>query len=549
MRFLERLYFFLTLLICAAATWRPFGPDADVWEHGAIGRWIVSHSQIPHQTLFLWSAKIPWVAHSWLYEILIYRGLSAGNEHFGVMLTLAVNAFLTVSCFVLLWRLCASRGRITFLTVFLFLLAVQVAQPRFQPRPETFTALFLTILLIFLAQWPRISPAEYSRRRIALSMLGLAALFALWTNCHGVVALGILVLAITIVCEVAQERAERRTFVLAGLGIVALAATMLNPYGLGYWQALRSVSSLTFRTIDEWKPFWQSPALEPELVINQIVLWVLALVAWWRGNTPKNMERKRARRWSQVAWLLLFFGLWLSARRYVWLLAVVSLVVLADNAAALDPRRLWHEWQQNKRMRQDASAEDAVGGQGLPVPEAAPPRGLVLLAHIATVAALMLAFWQMWPLELLKPDRGATKLTAKVLQLYETGQLRDRVFNAYNDSAYLQWRFGGRPEIFIDSLNAYPDIVAGECLHIFHATRTGQQLIDNYGINTVILPHLSRQADPPELLYLLYKNPKWDMVYVGGDGVVFTRKSPLPLRPIVRALRRPRTLSPAATVK
>ena len=48
--------------------------------HAAVGCWIWQHGQARSHTLFLWSDSEPWIAHSWLSELVLYGLLAAGGE-------------------------------------------------------------------------------------------------------------------------------------------------------------------------------------------------------------------------------------------------------------------------------------------------------------------------------------------------------------------------------------------------------------------------------------------------------------------------------------
>jgi hypothetical protein len=77
---LAKIYLLLLFLLVVRLTWRPYLPFDDFWAHAAVGRWIWQHGQAPTHTLFLWSARQPWIAHSWLSELLFYGILTVGGE-------------------------------------------------------------------------------------------------------------------------------------------------------------------------------------------------------------------------------------------------------------------------------------------------------------------------------------------------------------------------------------------------------------------------------------------------------------------------------------
>ncbi len=169
---LRRFYLPILLGLCVGYALRPIGPGYDFWAHAAVGRWIWNHKSVPTHSLFLWSAEgFPWIAHSWLSQLFFYGLIESGggwtprgNTSVGTG-PIAVVVFTTVvACVVwtLLWRLWnrrswsfvvrGARVPIVFVSPLFFATAIWVAAPRYQPRQEMLTALFLTVLLSYLIE-------------------------------------------------------------------------------------------------------------------------------------------------------------------------------------------------------------------------------------------------------------------------------------------------------------------------------------------------------------------------------------------------------------
>src|SRR5262249_26096960 len=144
------------------------------------------------------------------------------------------------------WRWSA---RLTSWLVIPLVLTLEGLSPRIETRPELFTGVFLCLLLTFLVAWSAVDGpgrAGPLRRWDMLSLAGVLFLFVLWANLHAGVVLGLLVLAVTAVCDLVQDRFGRRSRILALLSPLALAAVCINPYGIGYFQTYLRVTSFTF---------------------------------------------------------------------------------------------------------------------------------------------------------------------------------------------------------------------------------------------------------------------------------------------------------------
>ena len=73
--------------------------DPDVWWHLSTAQWILQHSAVPQNDPFsVYGAGKPWVAYSWLYELLIlqlYKGLGlTGLVAYTAAMVMAITAAL-----------------------------------------------------------------------------------------------------------------------------------------------------------------------------------------------------------------------------------------------------------------------------------------------------------------------------------------------------------------------------------------------------------------------------------------------------------------------
>ena len=514
---MPRLYLPLLLALGAAWTWRALEGGDDVWAHAAVGRWIWNHFEAPSQTLFLWGREpSSWVAHSWLSQLVFYGLMQSG----GPRLVLAFAVCLVALTFALLWRLWTRRaplsgGTVSVFAPLFFALAISVSALRFRPRPELFSALFLVLLLAFLIAWSedRIGdwqPLPRAPEIVNGTTLGLAFVFVLWANFHGAFAIGLLLLAVTVLCDAAQDRFDRRAWSLLAAAVLCLLATLCNPYGIGLWREVaRSVGSNTLARIDEWQP----PLWEPKLwwnVAGEALLALGAVWAWWRN--PQ-------RRWSQLAWVLVMGVLFLRQRRHLWLLAIVCLAVMAANASSFDTQLMWKAWRRRTRQPQLLGI----------------PAGLQLLARAGALGILLVC------IAIALPAGGAwrgvsPRVPVAMAAQIERRQLPGRLFNDYENSSYLQWALNGpaqsgpftgqvlsrgRYPLYIDLLNAYPDGLTAEYVKIIRATPNGRRLLQQRGVRCVALGADKRKSG---LAKFLDRDTHWKRIYARYDGAIWLRR-------------------------
>ena len=500
---LPHLYLALLLVLCALLVWRPLYGYVDFWVHAAAGRWIYQHGRVPGHSLFLWTADEPWVYHSWLSQLTLYGLTRLASADRLPAVVLGFTVVMVAIPFVLAWGLWGRRGRVSAWVLLPFVLALDISYPRFEPRPELFTMVLLAVELRLLVAWSAGLPQKLSRADM-FRAAALVPLFAAWANFHGGVAAGLLLLGVTAACDLVQDRFSPRSRVLALLVPLAALAVLLNPYGLGYWRAFRPLGGETFAHIQEWQPLWRLYPVGRELMAKEAALLALAVLAW--ATNP-------ARRWSHLGWLVVTAGLFASAVRHSWLLALVSLMVTAANAGRLDPDVLWQALVGRFGRRADGV-----------VP--APPRPLRWLAEGGLAVWLCLEIVVQWNALAVFNEFVPSRLAGGAVRFIQDSRLTGHVLNDYENASYLQWRFAGEPALFADALNAYPDQVLDDYVDIMNVDQRGRALLAGDRLDWVLLttnrpgPSLAPLAD------YLDRDSHWMRVYAGGDGVIWVRRTP-----------------------
>ena len=308
------LFLSLPVVIC---WFRNIATDPDVWWHLRAAQWILQHRTWPVADSFSsFGAGKPWLAYSWLPELILY-GLYQALGLRGLVFYTAALFAVTVAAF---HRLTRRLQRSALLSVALTFVAAFGLMPLQKPRPWLFSILFLVIELDLLLAAGRTG----NRRRL----LWLVPLFALWANMHiqfvlGLVVLGLAVAESVLVRAVAIPIADddsRRMPVGWMLSLFTLcgAATLINPYHYhlyevafqlvgqsGLWNVIQELRAMPFRSCAHWT-----------------VLAVTVAAAFALGR----------RRQVRLLLVLLFAtAVYLSFRsqREMWFVLLVGLAVLA----------------------------------------------------------------------------------------------------------------------------------------------------------------------------------------------------------------------------
>jgi hypothetical protein len=287
--------------------------DPDIWWHMRVGEWILQHHAVPQVELFSRElAGKPWLAYSWLFELLVvkifYRLGLAGIVAYSGSMILAITAAI----YHLVRRL---QGDFT-LAVILTFVSIFCMGHLYTPRPWLLTILFFILELDILMQVRRTG-----QRR---ELLWLPFIFALWANIHIEYIYGLFILGLAWVESVAARwraggSAQAQTVWMSGALLASALATLANPFG---WRIYGVVYDLVtqgggLRQISEMQAI-------PFRDFLDFLILLLAL-----GSAA---ALARQRRFVLFETGLLAFACLMSFRsmRDEWTLAIVAAAILAS---------------------------------------------------------------------------------------------------------------------------------------------------------------------------------------------------------------------------
>ncbi len=320
---------FIWVLVYAIPTFQATLPveDPDFWWHLRTGQWIVERGWVP--TVDAFSAHgmgKPWVAYSWLFEIIIYAVYSVLGLVGIVIFTVAMSLLIALAVHALV-----RMARLSFvLEVLVMAVALGSMKPVISPRSWLFTILFFAVEVWVLLN---------VRRSGKVNLLWtLPPLFALWANLHiqfiyGFAAFAFFVLE-AVVSQLRGSAPNSRTLAglpltgLCGVAAACVLAMFFTPYHYHLLRPIFEISAQTgvFSTVAELHPlFFRSPA---DWFVLALTLVAVFLLGW-------------GRQWRIFPSLLLLMGVFLGfrARRDAWVVVVAALAVIGEfrrNAVAAD---------------------------------------------------------------------------------------------------------------------------------------------------------------------------------------------------------------------
>jgi hypothetical protein len=235
----------------------------DGWMALVSGRWIVQHGLPSRDTLTILAHGHRWIDQQWLAQLALYGLWRLG----GIKLALLVHALLVTTGLVGAALIARARGAtprsVTWIAIPVLVAYYPVASVM---RPQTFAFPLFTAVL-----WLLLADANHPSRRVFATL----PLLVLWTNLHGSVLLGAMLVSLAgIVAMIEQRRATSHGLVLL---LAPWACVFVSPYALhlpAYYEKILIGGDFK-QFVTEWAPTTLSPTTAAVYVIILGGLWLL----------------------------------------------------------------------------------------------------------------------------------------------------------------------------------------------------------------------------------------------------------------------------------
>jgi hypothetical protein len=322
---------------------RPVGEpicDPDVWWHLRVGQWVAEHHAVPDHDPFA-AGHRPWIAYSWLYEVLLW-GLYSAFGLAGIIIYRTAFALLIIA---VLHAVVRRFRPPPLVAVGLTATAAVALAVLFSERPWLFTIPFTAVTVLAVL--------DLREGRTTWTVRLLPLVFVVWANTHIQFVYGLFVLALACAAAVIDRIRHRDVSLAAGLlrplllTIACTLATLINPYHFRLYGVVYEYATQPgpFRWITELQ------ALDFRGLSDWVVLALGGAAAFALGRrsaatTGESDERRTSRLDTFEALLLIAAAAFtFRSRRDLWFLTLASLVVLARSfgraSAVSVPRLRW----------------------------------------------------------------------------------------------------------------------------------------------------------------------------------------------------------------
>jgi hypothetical protein len=396
---LRRLMAWAVYAVPLIATLNPVGVpkyDPDIWWHLRVGQWVWEHGTVTTTDPFS-RPDTPWVAYSWLYELLVF-GLYSAFGLAGIVVYRAAMAVCIVAAVDALVRRLQPN---TLVATGLLAAVVLGMAPLFSERPWLVTILFGALTLRVIVEvhdgktpwWVWLLPAAY----------------VVWANVHIQFVYGLFMLGLAFLCG-----PRRKT--LFALAALCTLATLVNPYHVRLYLVVLEYGSQPgpFRWVNELKAMtFREPT-------DWLVLAFTGAACFAAG-----------RRWpGTFAVVLLIASAWFAFRacRDIWFVLLAGTLILA--------RAPW------------------------PLEEEEPDRPSLTLKAVGAVALLVLAalLWQKRELTTQRLENAVREVfPADAAAFVKEQRYEGPLYNDFNWGGYLIWALPHLPVAIDGRTNLHGD--------------------------------------------------------------------------------------------
>jgi hypothetical protein len=387
--------------------------DPDLWGHIKFGEDLWQTGRIVREDVYSYlSGDQLWINHEWLAEAIFYAVFAAAGAPGLIAFKTSLSLLITGLLYREVTRQVSVPLRAGCLVVIFSLSLIPYLS---NVRPQAFTFLIFLLILIVLR--------KADRGEVGWLWLG-PPLLALAVNLHGGVLASAGIFLLWILMRLAlpalREKSLAAVFtrshrLLPLLAMAAIAATLLNPYGIQLPLFLARTATVARPEISEWQPI--------TLTSVEGFVYVLLLVLGLTGVIFSKKERNPV----LIALAACTALLPAIASRHLPLFGLASAVFVAEHIGAV--------WDQ-LAPRQDSTGDNLSQLSWL-------PKFCLIIAGVAIAAALP-------NFGCVRIDNRRTEFPINIVALLQQSNASGNMAVHFDWGEYVLWHLGPQIKVSVD---------------------------------------------------------------------------------------------------
>ena len=484
--------------------------DPDLWGHVRYGQMILDGHGLPREDVFSYTAPgAPFYDHEWLTDLVFASLFAVGGSAALVVLKLLMSAIMLVA------MLDAIRSTAACLTpderphpltiAAALVAALSVIAPGATFRPQLFTMVFLALEVAMLLRADR---RLESGSTVPAQLAAMPPMMLAWANLHGGFLVGLGLLGVWCATRIVTSFVQRLRGVTADLepqqmiavacvGLLSLAAPLVNPYGIHLYTYLADTLDM-HGEISEWFPVTLLTTEFLRFKLLCLAAAASAAIAW-------RIRPAGARARVLLAWMTPFLAvaavLAFRHQRHTVLFAIAAAPLLVVGVEHL--RRAALARRPELRPRRPVFA--AIAGGALAI-------ALVQLHGFGTKLVR----------DGLDIRYGRMDYPIDAVEFMRTHGIHGNVAMPFEWGAYAIAKLAPDSRVFIDGRfeAVYPPQVIDDYFAFMHGTDGWERLLEAYPTDVVVVQRW-RNIHPR-----LFAHPDFQYVYSDPAALVFVRRSP-----------------------
>ena len=474
-----------------------------------MGRRIVERQLLPASDPFVYaqlSAPMELI-HEWGTFLVSWLVFTLG----GWTALIAGKAGLILFAFLLPFAVARAYGYTSFLIPLYGVFSFYAVSYRFIERGSLTTDVFTAALTAALL-------VSQTRPRGARLRYGIPVIFLLWVNLHGGFFIGLAILALWCVAEGARCLAHRELpgsargfFDALGIFLASLLACLVNPRGIAglLFPLTGAVFNPAFAFFKRYNNEFKS--LFDPLFVSFIWPYLLLLavcIALALAVCGLRLRRGKLPPLFEMLVLGLLTYLALNATRFMLTVAFTSCVVFAALLGRSGFANLATAKGLSKQLLRVAAVLTAAGCVIL----------TVRVAHAgypSLLGARRIGF-----------GIDTAYFPVRAVEFIDEANITGNLFNQDRFGAYLIWKWQGKRPIYYHGFVGSAEHFK-EYFTISQSPAGFDALVRKYDIRTFLLATVAPTSpDLPYVLWRLYNDPAWRLVYVDPAAEVFVKDTP-----------------------